>query len=89
MIEMFCSLIEALVTWVCTFVKTNQIVPLIYVHFTVCKFYPNLKKISKGKLFWGQITINLASQVNDIRLYSACNRPSIEIFTQGLNIFIF
>lgn len=44
-IKMFCILIEALVTRVCTFVRTNQIIPLISVHFTVCKFYPNLKNL--------------------------------------------
>lgn len=42
--EMFHILIEVLFTWMCTFVKTNQTVPLISVHFTVCKFYPSLKK---------------------------------------------
>lgn len=44
-IKMFCTLIEALVTRVCTFVKTNQIILLISVHFTVCKFYPNFKNL--------------------------------------------
>lgn len=52
--EMSCILIEALVTGMCTFVKNNQIAPLISMHFTVCKFYIYLK-ISKGKLFWGHI----------------------------------
>ena len=35
MMEKFYTLIEVLFTWMCTFVKTNQTVPLISVHFTV------------------------------------------------------
>lgn len=42
---MFCILIEALVTGLCTSIKSSQVAPLISVHFTVHKFYHNLKNI--------------------------------------------
>lgn len=50
MAEIFCVLIEIIVTRICIFLKTHRIVYLGSLNFTVCKFY--LKKKVNLNLCW-------------------------------------